>query len=212
MPTTLILLVGLASAPAYPRLGTTELYAVGWSDKGLLAVAQYHESNVVAQVCALRVTVQNLVDDEVVFNHEQSWEEELRDDVPNGCPGSFAKAWKAATGTVQPALDRLGMKPWPDGAGLEKLPARDGNDRIDVTLEARGNDTYELEARSESRGRKTIAKLTSDNCKELKIAGYVRLPKSSRVAVVVEASDDLPFCPAYKLAGCNLKTGFAPTR
>lgn len=201
------LLIATSSTPIPPPLANTELHVLGWSGKGdRLALAQFHDSEVVSHQCELRVTILNLVDDKVLWSTKANWGDPS-DGSPDTCPRDAKSAWRQIESQAQAQLAKHSIQ-WVARSELSAFPLQQAGDAISLHVQKTEQGAYTITLSSSARGQKVVASALESSCAELQPVGYLKSPGGDRIAIVVQGDDDLPFCPVYLVVGASLKTGF----
>ncbi|MEW5813910.1 MAG: hypothetical protein AB1798_00745 [Spirochaetota bacterium] len=217
---------GLAQASqdfgwAVPRDGA--FFPIGWTKDGtLFAYGVFGYSTMISNHSYIRIAVQNLITDQIVWDYREDWDEgNLGGNGGNDSPPpptmvyESGEAWEMVRGSVEEHLYRFKIE-----TGGIAIPARfplQNGDELSVELVELKKGEYEVSyavrAVSKNLGVKTIFNGVAFEMSDLSLLGYFPNPQVSRLAVILQQANYISTFPFdYIVIGCHLKAGFEKTR
>lgn len=192
-----------------------DFYVIGWSKTGYIAVMQVSTDSGMrgGELTSVRVFIQNLVNDQIVFD----WSG-MKENVTL----KPEQAWIAFSDQFQDSLKKFEILS--GSASLEQFPVmnlENSGEAVQIKVDKKNgdDDSYSLlksvrvtASKKDGRCAVILNENNPDYWADFMIAGYIRNPFEPRIAVVGIVTSP-PFENEYsyqlKLIGCHLNKGFS---
>ncbi|KAB2887864.1 MAG: hypothetical protein F9K32_18540 [Desulfobulbaceae bacterium] len=189
-------------------------FPIGWTRDGTyFAYGTFSYSMTIFNSSCIRVVVQDIVSDQVVWNFQNNWAESLAGDIVMYVPNSSEAAWKEIQATVEEPLYQYQI----ETGGYSKpapFPLQSDGDELNIEITEQPEVDYtipfEVRAVSNNLGVKRIFRSVRDPMSEISVLGYFPNPDGSRIAVIIAVSNVYypPYATTYHVIGCHREFGF----